>query len=325
MVYNDALRPDDPFEFTDLLHGSGLEAVTRNQALEKLAAVIRDSPELQSTLQNGRDPLSEPEHQEFNPLFEKFVKDHGSLMCSTAWCTEGHHGLLSLILEMAGKNPDIGLGNRQKRDPRPEQIFLNAFHTKRRDFARAVLELGRVSHRIRDNDNLAMGRLQAELIRVADEGRAKLAAQDDPEIRQALDNIPGEYLDVTSPAGRSSYSGSTATTAQENVFAGHPAGPGLARGAARVIAEPSELFSFRKGEILVCQAMDPGMSFVVPLAAAIVEARGGMLVHGAIIAREYGLPCVTGLNESLIRIRTGDLLLVDGYKGIVSRQEPGRD
>lgn len=64
---------------------------------------------------------------------------------------------------------------------------------------------------------------------------------------------------------------------------------------------------------------------MVPLAAAIVEARGGMLVHGSIIAREYGLPCVTGLNESLIRIRTGDLLLVDGYKGIVSRQEPGRD
>lgn len=325
MVYNDALRPDDPFEFTDLLHGSGLEAVTRNQALEKLAAVIRDSPELQNTLKNGRDPLSEPGHQEFNRLFEKFVKDHGSLMCSSAWCTEGHHGLLSLILEMAGNNPDIGLENRQKSDPHPEQIFLNAFHTKRRDFARAVLELGRVSHRIRDNDNLAMGRLQAELIRVADEARAKLAAQDDPEIRQALDNIPGEYLDVTSPAGRSSYSGSTAATAQENVFAGHPAGPGLARGAARVIAEPSELFSFRKGEILVCQAMDPGMSFVVPLAAAIVEARGGMLVHGAIIAREYGLPCVTGLNESLIRIRTGDLLLVDGYKGIVSRQEPGRD
>jgi pyruvate,water dikinase len=66
--------------------------------------------------------------------------------------------------------------------------------------------------------------------------------------------------------------------------------------------------------------MDPGMSFVVPLAAGIVEARGGMLVHGAIIAREYGLPCVTGLDKYLSLIRSGDLLVVDGYKGIVSRQ-----
>ena len=37
------------------------------------------------------------------------------------------------------------------------------------------------------------------------------------------------------------------------------------------------------------------MTFVVPLAAAIVERRGGMLIHGAIIAREYGIPCVTGV------------------------------
>lgn len=49
-------------------------------------------------------------------------------------------------------------------------------------------------------------------------------------------------------------------------FSGHTAGPGLATGPARVIQEPWDLFVFRKGEILACQAMDPGMSFVVPLA-----------------------------------------------------------
>jgi phosphoenolpyruvate synthase/pyruvate phosphate dikinase len=59
------------------------------------------------------------------------------------------------------------------------------------------------------------------------------------------------------------------------------------------------------------------MTFVVPLSAGIVERRGGMLIHGAIIAREYGLPCVTGVPEATQRIRTGDELSVDGYLGIV--------
>jgi rifampicin phosphotransferase len=48
------------------------------------------------------------------------------------------------------------------------------------------------------------------------------------------------------------------------------------------------------------------MTFVGPLAAAIVERRGGMLIHGAIIAREYGLPCVTGVTDVTNLIRTGD-------------------
>jgi pyruvate,water dikinase len=59
------------------------------------------------------------------------------------------------------------------------------------------------------------------------------------------------------------------------------------------------------------------MTFVIPLAAGVVERRGGMLIHGAIIAREYGLPCVTGIPEASSLIRTGDELTVDGYLGIV--------
>ena len=48
-----------------------------------------------------------------------------------------------------------------------------------------------------------------------------------------------------------------------------------------------------------------------------VNVRGGMLIHGAIIAREYGLPCVTGVPETLQFIQTGDRLTVDGHLGIV--------
>jgi len=60
------------------------------------------------------------------------------------------------------------------------------------------------------------------------------------------------------------------------------------------------------------------MTFIVPLASAIVERRGGMLIHGAIIAREYGLPCVTGIPEATVMIHTGDEITVDGYLGLVT-------
>ena len=68
---------------------------------------------------------------------------------------------------------------------------------------------------------------------------------------------------------------------------------------------------------MVCDALDPSMTFVVPMAAAIVERRGGMLIHGSIIAREYGIPCVTGVPQATSLIHTGDPVTVDGYLGIV--------
>jgi phosphoenolpyruvate synthase/pyruvate phosphate dikinase len=104
---------------------------------------------------------------------------------------------------------------------------------------------------------------------------------------------------------------------QARQIVGQPAGPGLAVGAARVVAGREDLAAFADGEILVCDAIEPEMTFVVPLAAGIVERRGGMLIHGAIIAREYGLPCVTGVPRATELIRTGDRVTVDGYLGIV--------
>jgi pyruvate,water dikinase len=60
------------------------------------------------------------------------------------------------------------------------------------------------------------------------------------------------------------------------------------------------------------------MTFIVPLAAGIIERRGGMLIHGAIIAREYGIACVTGVPDAATLIHNGDEVTVDGYLGIVT-------
>jgi len=98
---------------------------------------------------------------------------------------------------------------------------------------------------------------------------------------------------------------------------GQPAGKGIAKGSARVISHPSHLGSVKNNEIIVCDAIDPNMTFIIPIVSGIVERRGGMLIHGAIIAREYGLPCVTGIPRATSVIKTGDCITVDGYYGLV--------
>ena len=86
--------------------------------------------------------------------------------------------------------------------------------------------------------------------------------------------------------------------------------------ASGVLEEAASLIL--KGEVLVCDAIDPNMTFILPLAGGIIERRGGMLIHGAIIAREYGIACVTGVPNAVDRIKTGDTVTVDGYLGIVT-------
>jgi pyruvate,water dikinase len=106
---------------------------------------------------------------------------------------------------------------------------------------------------------------------------------------------------------------------------GQPASPGLEAGKVRCIRSSEDLGRFQSGEVLVCDAIQPMMTHLVPLASAIVERRGGMLIHGAIIARELGIPCVNGIAGVTDLLKDGDLVTVDGYLGIVTVGPPDFD
>jgi pyruvate,water dikinase len=83
-----------------------------------------------------------------------------------------------------------------------------------------------------------------------------------------------------------------------------------------LIRGSEDLLKFRAGEVLVCDAIQPTMTHLVPMASAVVERRGGMLIHGAFIARELGIPGANGVDHAMREIRTGDWVTVDGYLGI---------
>ncbi len=181
-----------------------------------------------------------------------------------------------------------------------------------------MLAIGRASYRLRDNDNLFIGRLSQRLHEARNEAIRRQAVAEIPELASQLATGRERVVQRLTPAPPvSGFHGSGETRLQARQLVGQPAGPGLGVGPARVISQPADLASFKAGEILVCDAVDPNMTFVVPLAGGIVERRGGMLIHGAIIAREYGLPCVTGVPDATRQIRTGDMLTVDGYLGLV--------
>jgi pyruvate,water dikinase len=92
-----------------------------------------------------------------------------------------------------------------------------------------------------------------------------------------------------------------------------------------VIRSAEDFQAFQKDEILVCDAIQPTMTHLVPIAGAIVERRGGMLIHGAIIARELGVPCVNGVPHAAELLHDGELVTVDGFLGVVTVGAPEFD
>ncbi|MFZ1769398.1 MAG: PEP/pyruvate-binding domain-containing protein [Caldilinea sp.] len=108
--------------------------------------------------------------------------------------------------------------------------------------------------------------------------------------------------------------------AKEGELVGQPISPGVIRGIANVLTDPYEK-PLNKGEILVTRATDPGWTPLFMNASGVVLEVGGALQHGAVIAREYGLPCVSGVENAVINIPDGALIEVDGSNGIVRMVE----
>ncbi|MEZ7892446.1 MAG: PEP/pyruvate-binding domain-containing protein [Candidatus Wallbacteria bacterium] len=92
--------------------------------------------------------------------------------------------------------------------------------------------------------------------------------------------------------------------------------PGIVRGRVKVILNPSDDMSLN-GEILVAARTDPGWVPLFPSAAGLLIERGSILSHSAIVARELGLPAIVGITNITKILKTGDIVEMDGAKGIV--------
>jgi pyruvate,water dikinase len=100
-------------------------------------------------------------------------------------------------------------------------------------------------------------------------------------------------------------------------LSGTPASAGQITGVARVIHDPIGA-RLEPGEILVAPSTDPGWTPLFLAAAGLVMEMGGSNSHGAVVAREYGIPAVVGVPNATERISTGQRITIDGSAGTVS-------
>jgi phosphoenolpyruvate synthase/pyruvate phosphate dikinase len=320
--YNDAMRSDDPYEFMNLLTQTKMASLERNQLMEDLASMVRKDRQIFERLNSG-EPFDLD--SEFGEKVDEFIEKFGDLSCAVTGgteCATDTRPLFKLLLEMA-VNPSSLASRKKPNGARAlQQRFLECFQGSKRKEAEELLDLARSSYRLRDNDNIYLGKIEAQLLRAVKEAKFRVKRiENRGNHKSELDDLKSSIQDLgdgTFNRKASLQKNTNGVKVNPRQLVGQPAGPGLSKGMARVIRQHLDLQDFKHSEILVCDAVDPNMTFIIPLAAGVVERRGGMLIHGAIIAREYGLPCVTGIPDATSLIHTGDEISVDGYLGIVT-------
>ncbi len=352
VYYNDAVRPADPYEFVGLLRGEDLLATQRNAALQALAEQVRQNPPLADALaQAGHWLPANPERwattvrsvtggETFLAEFRRVMDNALDLAYDTTRLADRPDLILRSVLELsrAAERPHPSAAESATTTVATlEQRLLTAVGPARREEALETLEMARLSWRLRDNDNLLLARIESQLIRALEvaaqrlqaAGRLAAGATVSAKVAElviaALREQSGAalVLPVETVAEPVTVTGARDETPRQ--LTGQPVSAGLATGKVRCVRRTEDLGRFQAGEVLVCDAIQPMMTHLVPLACAVVERRGGMLIHGAIIARELGIPCVNGVPDAVELRSDGQLVTVDGYLGIVTVGPPDFD
>jgi phosphohistidine swiveling domain-containing protein len=104
--------------------------------------------------------------------------------------------------------------------------------------------------------------------------------------------------------------------APEGALLGNPVSPGVVEGVVHVIRDPQRE-TLAPGEILVAEFTDPGWTPLFINASGLILEVGGALTHGAVVAREYGIPAIVGVRDATKNLQTGQRVRVDGNRGVI--------
>ncbi|MDK2980547.1 MAG: rifampicin phosphotransferase [Chloroflexota bacterium] len=117
--------------------------------------------------------------------------------------------------------------------------------------------------------------------------------------------------------GRAFYEGLQSEDDGAGSLAGSPVSPGSVQGRVRVVLDPRSA-GLQSGEIMVCPGTDPSWTPLFLTAVGLVMETGGMMTHGAVVAREYGIPAIVGVDRATQRLKTGQLIRMDGSSGRIT-------
>jgi pyruvate,water dikinase len=308
-VYNDKIKPDDAFEFIELILPQKMKSTNRNSLIEDTSKYLKENPDSIDNKGNIKDIL-------LKDMIDNIAREIGLTL--TEANEQEAKDLLKIIKETSktkvSKKINEGTVNKKI------QYFLDMFPKEQKDYAKKLLWLARKSYQLRDDDNIYLGKLSSNISLALKEANYRISYKlnDENLCYNAEEAIKAlRFPDYIPPISPKKKTISNKTKLNMRQLRGQPASKGIARGKAHLIISEDDLYNVKKDHIIVCDAIDPTMTFVIPIAKAIVERRGGMLIHGAIIAREYNIPCVTGIPQATKFIKNGDDITVDGYYGLV--------
>ncbi|HHU40536.1 MAG TPA: phosphoenolpyruvate synthase [Propionibacterium sp.] len=132
------------------------------------------------------------------------------------------------------------------------------------------------------------------------------------------EELRGQVPRVLVEDGRTFYEGLSAGSAD---LSGAGVSPGVATGVVRVVHDPASS-QLRAGEILVCRGTDPAWTPLFIAAAGLVTEVGGLMTHGSVVAREYGIPAVVGVHDATRRLADGQRIRIDGSSGAIELLDP---
>ncbi len=344
--YNDLIKPDDPYEFIVLLKTDNLLAQERNKHLKRLGQMLYENRNLQDRVSHfltGQDrPNSKIFLEEiktetsegaiFAAAFEQLLTEQMDLYYENVSLADDPSSLLQAVLALAEGSLK---GDEQPKDlsvyKKLKETYLEKADHKHQNEALNWLRIGRLSWKLRDDDNILLGKLENQLYLYLKEALFRLLKagllKDMPE-QVTLDNWPvvleslQKQLEYSPPVPEAPVQEEKTKALKPRQLVGHPSSRGIVTGKARVIHSVADFKNVVAGEILVFDAVQPQITFIIPLAAGIVERRGGMLVHSSIIARELKIPAVNGVSRATELIETGDLLTLNGDLGLVVIGEP---
>ena len=132
------------------------------------------------------------------------------------------------------------------------------------------------------------------------------------EFQRYGDELPPKFLQ-----GRIEFDDTVEITGNTTRLTGTAASPGMVTGVVRVVRSIDELKTVEAGEILVTSNTDPGWTAVFSKIGGLITETGGILSHGAVVSREYGIPAVTAVKGATKIFKSGQRITLNGNEGLI--------
>jgi len=335
----------------DLARGIETPVTRSNRDLWSLSRKARGDPRILACVRNGDPTVLEtfPAGRVFLDSVEEFLADHGHregdswYLSVPVWCRNPARvwSLLSTLVDL--RNPLSDPARAQEKFAAARERVerrLDSVPWLRRLFL-SLLEAFRAHITFREQSHFDLTRPLAALQEVAAEWGRRLVArglipdQDSVfyltarEVRDWLLNSPPSPAEAqkTLARRRATYQVVNTTWQRERMphqrpgpqLVGIATSPGVATGTVRLIRGEHQFQRLGAGDILVAPHTNPSWTPLFSIASGVVTEVGGPASHAAVVAREYGIPCVMSVPRVMEILRDGDQVVVDGEEGLVQR------